>query len=234
MDASEIHARRLNAEEVLTPMKGDNFIFPVADEAATLSGRDHEFREPTPRREQLVRSEDLSGELQGEPEGVQPTGTKDDAEARTDFWSIKGDFIYRHHLEPRVQLYVPKDETFPFPLKCTDVTRATSTTLDVLLERRIDEYWNIEGDRDLSNAWTGLTRFTILNEKPPDGYTWSGRRLTKRQTTFRPEHRWPERWKNMSDAAQRKEKQKWAIEKPELGEVSISSIRKMKSSIETI
>ena len=31
MDASELHARRLNAKEVLTLMKGDNFIFPVAD-----------------------------------------------------------------------------------------------------------------------------------------------------------------------------------------------------------
>ena len=31
MDATEFHARRLNAKEVLTPMKGGNFIFPVAD-----------------------------------------------------------------------------------------------------------------------------------------------------------------------------------------------------------
>ena len=31
MDASELHARRFNAKEVLTPMKSDNFIFPVAD-----------------------------------------------------------------------------------------------------------------------------------------------------------------------------------------------------------
>ena len=31
MDASEIHARKLNAKEVLTPMEGDHFIFPVAD-----------------------------------------------------------------------------------------------------------------------------------------------------------------------------------------------------------
>ena len=32
MDASEIHARRLNAKEVLTPQrKGDTLIFPVAD-----------------------------------------------------------------------------------------------------------------------------------------------------------------------------------------------------------
>ena len=27
MDASELHARRLNAKEVLTPMKGDNLYF---------------------------------------------------------------------------------------------------------------------------------------------------------------------------------------------------------------
>ena len=31
MDASELHARRLNAKEVLTPTKGDNFRSPVAD-----------------------------------------------------------------------------------------------------------------------------------------------------------------------------------------------------------
>ena len=43
----------------------------------------------------------------------QPTESTDDAEARADFWSIQGDFIYRHHNEPRVQLHVPKEETFP-------------------------------------------------------------------------------------------------------------------------
>ena len=29
---------------------------------------------------------------------------RDDAEARADFWSIQGDFICRHHNEPRLQL----------------------------------------------------------------------------------------------------------------------------------
>ena len=31
MDASEVHAKRLNAKEVLTPMSGEKFIFPIAD-----------------------------------------------------------------------------------------------------------------------------------------------------------------------------------------------------------
>ena len=61
-------------------------MFPAADGAAKLSGRDQEFREPTPRREQLVGRENLSGESQGDWEGFQPTETKDDAEAWEDFW----------------------------------------------------------------------------------------------------------------------------------------------------
>ena len=36
MDASELYARRLNAKEVLTPMKGENFICPVADGTVAL------------------------------------------------------------------------------------------------------------------------------------------------------------------------------------------------------
>ena len=40
-------------------------------------------------------------------------------------------------------------------------------------ERRIDDKWNIDGSRDLSDYWTGFTQFT-LEEKPPDGFLWSG------------------------------------------------------------
>ena len=55
-------------------------------------------------------------------------------------------------------------------------------------ESRIDDYWNIDGSRDLFDSWTGFTQFTLLNEKPPDGYMWSGGRLTKRQATSRPDY----------------------------------------------
>ena len=153
--------------------KNDEFIFPFADGTAKLSGRDYEFRESTPRREQTVMSEDLSGELEGEPGEPQPSESKDDAEARADFWSIQGDFIYRHHKELQVQLYVPKVETFPDPLKYIDVTRSTHTDLDVLQEKRIADYWNVDSGRRLSNSWTGFTIFTFLKEKSPKGYTLS-------------------------------------------------------------
>ena len=38
MDASELHARRLNAKVVLTSMKGDNFIFQSQMEQAKPLG----------------------------------------------------------------------------------------------------------------------------------------------------------------------------------------------------
>ena len=47
MDASEIHARRLNAKEVLTPMKGDIFMFPVTDGTVKMSGGDQDLRTST-------------------------------------------------------------------------------------------------------------------------------------------------------------------------------------------
>ena len=58
----------------------------------------------------------------GESEGSlsPPKDSYPDAgEARNDFWSMSGNFIYRHHVEPRVKLYSPREEPFPIPLKNT-------------------------------------------------------------------------------------------------------------------
>ena len=38
MDASELHARRLNAKEVLTPQRSGNFFFPSADGTVKIFG----------------------------------------------------------------------------------------------------------------------------------------------------------------------------------------------------
>ena len=152
----------------------------------------------------------------GESEGSlpQPQDSFPDAgEAINDFWSMSGSFIYRHHVEPRVKLYSPREESFPIPLKYIDVSRTTQTNLDVKQEKRIDDYWNIDGSRDLSDPWTGFTQFTLLEEKPPEGYMWSGWRLTRKQLTSRPDHLWPELWKSMWKHAKLKEKQKWSSEK---------------------
>ena len=94
--------------------------------------------------------------------------------------AMSGNFVYRHHIEPRVKLYSPRDESFPIPLKYIDVSRTTHTNLDVKQEKRIDDYWNIDGSLDLSDPWTGFTQFTLLEVKPPEGYKWSGEEINEK------------------------------------------------------
>ena len=72
-----------------------------------------------------------------------------DGEAKNDFWSISGDFVHRHHVEPRVKLYVPREESFLITLKYIDVTRTTDESLDEMLEKNIE-------DREMSDTWIGL------------------------------------------------------------------------------
>ena len=98
----------------------------------------------------MIRPRPIRGEghldFLGESEGSlpQPQDPFPDAgEAINDFWSMSGSFIYRHHVEPRVKLYSPREESFPIPLKYIDVTRTTHTNLDVKQEKRINDYWNI-------------------------------------------------------------------------------------------
>ena len=221
IEESEFHARRLKAKEVLTPQRNGDFIFPVADGTVKIFGGEQRLRTSTLTRDRPERGEEQeilpgkSVELHS-PTLLQEDSTRDDEEAKNYFWTITGDFIYRHHPELRVKLYMPKEESFPFPLKYVDVTRTTHTSLGILLEKHIDDCWNFD-EEELSDAWTGFTRFISLNERPPDGHTWSGRRLTKKQTTSRPDKVCTDMWKQMSDKS--RAKQKWAIEKPKLDNV---------------
>ena len=58
-----------------------------------------------------------------------------------------------------------------------------------------------------------LHKIVLLMERPPEGHTWSGERLARKQKTSRPDDVWPHMWKVMSDAAKKKAKTKWAIQK---------------------
>ena len=189
---------------------GESFLFPIADGTVKLSGGDQVLRTSTLIRDSPERGEERE-DLQGESDGSPPQDSLPcDGEARNGFWSISGNYSYRHHVDPRVKLYVPREEAFPIPLRFFDVVRTTSTTLDVMLERRIDDNWSIEGDQDLSDAWTGFTRFTILKNLQT-GIHGSGRAADKEANNIQVrDHLWPER-----SSTQRKHI--WAIEKAKLG-----------------
>ena len=75
----------------------------------------------------------------------------------------------------------------------------------------------MDGEKEVSGAWTVSTRFGLLKERPPKGYRWSGVRLNKKtKKTSRPDDVWPEKWKFLSDAAKKKAKQRQSIDKPTL------------------
>ena len=108
MDAPELHARRLNAKEVLTPQLSGNFIFPVADGTVKIFGGEQRLRTSTLTRERAERGEEHEI-LQGKsdesdsPTQLQDDSTRDDEEAQDDFWTITGEFIHRHHVVLRVK-----------------------------------------------------------------------------------------------------------------------------------
>ena len=149
------------------PKKNGRNIFPAADGRIKFVGGDQELRTSTLIREHPIRGESHVDFL-GESEGSLPPphdSFPDAGEATNDFLSMSGNFIYRHHVEPRVKLNSPREESFTIPLKYIDVSRTTHTNLGVKQEKRIDDYWNIDGSRDLSDSWTGFTQFTLLEEK---------------------------------------------------------------------
>ena len=176
MDASELHARRLNAKEVLTPQRSGNFILQGRRWTVKIFGGGQRLRTSTFTWDRPERGEER-GVLHANSD--ERYSTHDDEEVKNDFWTITGEFSNRHHVVPRVKLYMPKEETYPIPTKFIDVTRTTHTSLDVLMEKQIEDYMKVDRERELSDARTGFTRFILVNERSPDGYTWSGRRYKK-------------------------------------------------------
>ena len=177
MDASEIYSERLNVKEVIFPKQGE-FIFQSQNPGRRSGPENIHLDTGTPQFEEKVTEiflENQKGSLPP-PQGSLP----DVGEAINDFWSMSGNFIYRHHIEPKVKLYSPRDESFPMPLKYIDVSRTTCSNLDVEQEKRIDDYWNVDGSRDLSDSWTGFTQFILLEETPPDGYMWSSGKINEK------------------------------------------------------
>ena len=182
-------------------------IFPIADGTVKLSGGDQVLGPSTLIRDRPDRGEE-QGNFQGKSDGSSPTPFQDSSpdDGVRQFYSPSSHGTHSQSVRAERRIV-------SFPLKYIGVTRTTPTNLDVKQEKRIDDYWNIDGSRDLSDPWTGFTQFTLLEEKAPDGYMWSGWTLTRKQLTSRPDHLWPELWKSMGRHAKLKEKQKWSEEK---------------------
>ena len=174
-------------KEVIFLQTMENLFFQSQMDESKFVGGDQDLRTSFSIRSRPIQGDghvdflvESEGSLQHSHDSLPDVG-----EAINDFWSMSRNFIFRHHVEPRVKLYSPKEESFPIPLKYIDVARTTHTKLDVKQKKRIDDYWNIDCSRDLSDPWTGFTQFTLLEEKSPDGYMCSGGGLTRKHIQAR-------------------------------------------------
>ena len=112
-----------------------------------------------------------------------------------------------------------KGHSFPIPLEYVDVVRRTNTTFEVFLESLAN--WNVDGGPELSKPWTAFTKLKDIDKKNLQMDSRGPGAADKNQGTSRPDSLWPEIWSSMSYAAQHKEKQRWAFEKPKLDNAGI-------------
>ena len=204
--------KRLNAKEVTFPKRGE-FIFPIADGRIKTPGGDQKLRTST-----LIRHRPIQGESNidflGESEGSLPPpqdSFPDADEAINDFWSMSGNFIYRHHVEPRVNLYSPRKESFPSPLKHWCIQnysyefgcQAGETHQWFLEYRWIKRFvWYLDRFHSVYSMKWETSRNLFA---PVRG--WQNGKRHPRQIIL-----WPEIWMKLG----RKEKHKWALEEPKL------------------
>ena len=73
--------------------------------------------------------------------------------------------LYRHHVEHRVKLYMPKEESFPVPLKDIDITSATNTSLHdpVAILAQAISCWNVRMVFSASRAFLVLSCPSVCN-----------------------------------------------------------------------
>ena len=143
MDASEIYSKRLNAKEVIFHKEKGELVF----------------------QSQVDESKPLEEIRIWEHPPVYGIDQFKEMVTLTFLENQKGLFhnLTTHFRMPvkRWMIFGPCQESsktaitlFPVPLKYIDVSRTTHTNLDVKQEKRIDDYWNIDGSRDLSDPWT--------------------------------------------------------------------------------
>ena len=177
MDASEIFSKRLSAKEVIFP-KGKRIIY-FSNRRWTnqnpwrRSGTKdiHLDTGPPNSRRRSRRFSWRTGRVST------PTTSRLTSGCR---WSDKWFLVHvrKLHIPPSRWTQSPtllaKRRIIPCSTEIHWRLQNYSYKFGCWARSRIDDCWNIDGSRDLSDSWTGFTQFILLEEKPPDGYMWSG------------------------------------------------------------
>ena len=145
----------------------------------------------------------------------QDESTRDDEEVENELCTITREYICRHLLNPKSNCTCREKNHFLF--------RWSTSTLPeqdghhwTYCWRKIEDYWNVDGERELSDACTGSQVSCCWTKDHQTYMCGSWGRYTRKQTTSRQDNVWPKMSKHMFDAAKKKAKQRWANEKPKL------------------
>ena len=194
----KLDARRLNAKDVLTPMNGDNFTFPIEDGTVKISGEDQDLRTST----FIWDSPDRGKEqfyLRGESDGSSSTSRQDSSWW---WWSQKWYWVNLR------RFHLPSSRGTPSQTVRADwrinpySTETHWRYQDYRHNFRCDvgeTYWRL-----LERWWRErivgcMDRFHKIHciEWEATGWIYTVRegRLTRKQTTSRPDTVWPDVWK---------------------------------------
>ena len=214
-NVADVPLRRI--KEVILP---DNFSFPLATgkvrQPASRATREfvrlgQEADEEEDRRKSVEEPSSSSGLVRPEEPSSSSAGPSgppaEDEPPCRDYWTYNGTLLRRHHVEPRIGMFVPTEDNCPIPLKWIDVMRITKTDLDIDGYKNIDDVWTPDdphSKRELPETWTGSTAFFPLMPKPPNGWDYVEGRLTRIYASQRPANIWPEQWSMMSRAQRQK------------------------------
>ena len=209
----EIHFRRLSAKRVLITQRDEEFVFLAADGSAKLSGRSYEFQEPTLRREKTVR-ERISLENRMAMEKCFNLKKQQMTKESKKIFGLtqKLGKTYRHHIEPRSSIARAEKRIISYSTEYFWFHQVNLCGSGDCTKKRIYDYWDVDENRNLSDSWTSFTRFALLNKTPMKRYNQPGRKLTRIQTTSRPDHIWPDALTRIGKADLRRNKNDW-IEK---------------------
>ena len=98
-------------------------------------------------------------------------------------WFLSGDFIDRDHEVPRINQFIPEEETFPDAAEVSRRDEAEKNEYkNNVFETRAD-LWTEAKDVNLSEKWTGQTGFQILRTWPLESDTWLNRPTMIQKTT---------------------------------------------------
>ena len=92
-------------------------------------------------------------------------------EDKNDFWSVSMISLTVSTLHFAASCVFPKESSFLITLKYTDVNWQTKTIRDSVEENSIDDQWNVDTNKTLSQSWVGSTRFQIPQNRAPKGHT---------------------------------------------------------------